>query len=131
MVDIMAALSTVVHAFTSFHNPYKSHWKTSLQNMLFKRNHSPFLLTFSFVFFFPVFSDVLFSFAHILHSTFPIYISLPWLALLHFMRVRPFFFHFFSVLSLVSSQCITSKYKKKHFVECQSLHGYDGFVFFN
>lgn len=43
----------------------------------------------------------LISFPHILHSTFPIYISLPWLALLHFMRVRLFFFHFFSILSLV------------------------------
>lgn len=33
----------------------QNRWKTSLQNALFKRNRSPFLLT--FVFFLPVFSD--------------------------------------------------------------------------
>lgn len=39
-----------------FHTLYKTTGK--LQIILFKRNHSPFLLTFPFVFFFPVFSDV-------------------------------------------------------------------------
>lgn len=55
IVNIIAAITTVVHAFASSFLT-KSHWKTSPQNIIFKRSHSLFLLT-SFVFFLPVFSD--------------------------------------------------------------------------
>ncbi|XP_031412875.1 SH3 domain-containing kinase-binding protein 1 [Meleagris gallopavo] len=40
-------------------------------------------------------------FPHIFHPAFPILISLPWVILLHFMRVRPFIFHFLPVLCLL------------------------------
>lgn len=72
----------------------------------------------------------LLSLPHILHSTFPIYISFPWLTILHFMRVRRFFFPISLLFCLwFSSQCITNKYKKEHFLECRSLHGYYRFFF--
>lgn len=128
IVDIMAALISVVRAFTSFHNLYKSHWKTSLQNILFKRNHSPFLLTFSFVFFFPVFSDVFTFLSTHLAFNFS-YLHLFGMAnYSSFHKGKAFCFPFL-FYPVFSSQCITSKYKKKHFVECQSLHGYYRIIF--
>lgn len=52
---------------------------------------SSLLLLFSF----SLFSVMpLLSFPHIFHPAFPLYISLPWVTFLHFMRVRLFFFPF-------------------------------------
>lgn len=95
-----------------FHTLYKTTGK--LHIILFKRNHSPFLLTFSFVFFFPVFSDVFTFLSTHLAFNFS-YLHLFAMANSSFHEGKAFFFPPFLFYHVFSLQCITSKYQKKTF----------------
>lgn len=100
----------------------QNHWKTSLQNALFKRNHSPFLLT-SFVFFFPVFSDAFTFLSTHLSSNFS-YLHL--FAMGNFSSCHQgkalFFFPFFSVLSLLYLTMHNKEIQKEVFFRTPNVY---------
>lgn len=115
----MAAITTAVHAFASFH---KTTGKLAFRMHYLRGTipHSSLLLLFSF----SLFSVMpLLSFPHIFHPTFPIYISLPWVTFLHVIRVRLFFFFpFFSVLSLLYLTMHNKEIQKEVFFRTPNVY---------